>query len=67
MFAKINVNGENAHPLYKYLTQEAPGIEHGDIPWNFTKFLVNQNGEVVKRYEPKTEPGELKEDIEEML
>ncbi|WP_165998832.1 glutathione peroxidase [Bacillus sp. Cs-700] len=67
MFAKIDVNGVNAHPLYKYLTQEAPGIEHGDIPWNFTKFLVNQNGEVVKRYEPKTEPSDLKEDIEEML
>ncbi|MGB7998809.1 MAG: glutathione peroxidase [Anaerobacillus sp.] len=67
MFAKVDVNGDDAHPLYHYLTQEAPEVEHGDIPWNFTKFLVDKNGEVVKRYEPTTEPGDIKKDIEKML
>ncbi|WP_347548315.1 glutathione peroxidase [Pseudalkalibacillus hwajinpoensis] len=67
MFAKVDVNGENAHPLFQYLTHEAPEVEHGDIPWNFTKFLVDQNGNVVERYEPTTEPHTILKDIEAVL
>ncbi|WP_270180505.1 glutathione peroxidase [Alkalihalobacillus sp. CinArs1] len=67
MFSKIDVNGDDAHPLYKYLTYEAPEVEHGDIPWNFTKFLVDKSGNVVKRYSPETEPLELKKHVEGML
>ncbi|KMM36532.1 glutathione peroxidase [Guptibacillus hwajinpoensis] len=67
MFAKVDVNGEEAHPLYKYLTNEAPHVPHEDIPWNFTKFLIDQDGRVVKRFEPTTEPSSLKKEIEEML
>src|SRR5580704_4715124 len=51
MFAKIEVNGAHAHPLYKYLKQQQPGILNSEaIKWNFTKFLVNRNGEAVKRF-----------------
>ena len=54
MFDKIEVNGENASPLFKHLKQESPGIlGTKSIKWNFTKFLVNKNGEVVKRFAPK--------------
>lgn len=67
MFAKVDVNGVDAHPLYKYLTHEAPRVEHADIDWNFTKFLVNKDGQVIKRYSPKTEPKDLKKDVEAML
>jgi len=67
MFSKIDVNGENAHPLYKYLTNEAKGILSNQIKWNFTKFLVNRNGEVVDRFAPQTKPNKLKEDIEKQL
>lgn len=67
VFAKIDVNGTNAHPLYKHLTKEASGILGGAIKWNFTKFLVDQNGKVVKRYAPNTEPEKLTDKIEELL
>ena len=54
MFAKVDVNGSEAHPLYKYLKKEAPGLLGSQgIKWNFTKFLVNKDGEVVKRFSPK--------------
>ena len=57
MFAKIEVNGENAHPLYKYLKSEKPGILGTEaIKWNFTKFLVGADGAVVKRYAPNDKP-----------
>jgi len=57
MFAKIDVNGPTAQPLYQYLTSEAKGILGSEsIKWNFTKFLINQNGEVVKRDSPITNP-----------
>ena len=60
MFAKVDVNGSNAHPIYKYLTSEAKGILGSEsIKWNFTKFLINQNGEVIKRYSPTTKPEKL--------
>lgn len=55
LFAKIDVNGKNAHPLFQYLKQAAPGIFNTKkIKWNFTKFLVNSNGEVIKRFAPNT-------------
>jgi len=68
MFAKINVNGDDAHPLYKYLKDKEPGFMGTEfIKWNFTKFLVDRNGNVVKRYSPSTEPKELEKDIEKLL
>jgi glutathione peroxidase len=68
MFAKIEVNGANAHPLYKHLEQAAPGVFGTEsIKWNFTKFLVAQDGSVVKRYAPQTKPEELVGDIEKLL
>ena len=68
MFAKIDVNGANAHPLYRWLTSEAPGLLGiGAIKWNFTKFLLRRDGTVFKRYAPTTKPEELKADIETVL
>jgi glutathione peroxidase len=68
LFAKVDVNGEAAHPLYKYLTKAKPGLLGSEaIKWNFTKFLVGRNGEVIKRYAPTTKPEELAGDIEAAL
>ena len=68
MFAKIDVNGEHTHPLFRYLKGEAPGVLGTEsIKWNFTKFLVNRDGAVFKRYAPQTRPDELEEDIEVLL
>ncbi|MEH6435252.1 glutathione peroxidase [Massilia sp. DD77] len=68
MFAKIEVNGDNAHPLYKHLKGEAPGVLGTEgIKWNFTKFLVGKDGKVVKRYAPQTKPEEISGDIEKLL
>ncbi|MDE1184043.1 glutathione peroxidase [Paraburkholderia sp.] len=68
MFDKIDVNGANAHPLYRYLTGEAPGVLGIEaIKWNFTKFLVNRDGEVIKRYAPLTKPDAIVGDIEKLL
>ncbi|HTG63221.1 MAG TPA: glutathione peroxidase [Sphingomicrobium sp.] len=68
IFAKIDVNGEDAAPIYKYLKDEAPGLLGSKaIKWNFTKFLVDRSGKVVKRYAPQTKPEELKQDIEALL
>src|SRR5699024_1540042 len=53
---KIDVKGDHAHPLYKYLTEEKKGIITSGIKWNFTKFLINKNGQVTKRYAPTTSP-----------
>ena len=65
---KIDVNGENASPLFTYLKSSAPGIfGTTGIKWNFTKFLVDGNGNVVKRYSPKTKPEAIEKDIEELL
>lgn len=64
MFSKIDVNGENTHLLYKYLKQNSKGILGTDaIKWNFTKFLVDKNGNVIKRYAPSTKPSEIEGDI----
>ncbi len=68
MFAKIDVNGGNAHPLYRHLKGEKPGVLGTEtIKWNFTKFLVNREGEVVKRYAPNVAPGALEADIVALL
>lgn len=68
MFAKIDVNGANAHPLFKYLKDKEPGLLGIEaIKWNFTKFLVDRNGAVVKRYAPQTKPEAIVEDIEKLL
>jgi glutathione peroxidase len=68
LFDKIEVNGENTHPLFNYLKQQAPGILGSkSIKWNFTKFLVNRQGEVIKRYAPTTKPEDIKADIQALL
>ncbi|MDQ3077407.1 MAG: glutathione peroxidase [Pseudomonadota bacterium] len=68
IFAKIDVNGDDAAPLYERLKDEAPGLLGSKaIKWNFTKFLVDRKGEVVKRYAPQTKPEELVREIEALL
>lgn len=67
MFSKIDVNGDKAHPLYKYLKSEAGGIMGDSIKWNFTKFLVSRDGKVIKRYAPSTTPKEIEQDIKDLL
>ena len=67
MFAKIDVNGEHAHPLYSWLRTEADGATGADIQWNFTKFLLNREGELVARYEPAIVPADLEADIRAIL
>jgi glutathione peroxidase len=68
MFAKVDVNGENAHPLFTYLCNEAPGILGSKaVKWNFTKFLVDKNGNVIDRFAPQKAPEELKSEIEKLL
>ncbi len=68
MFSKVEVNGANAHPLYVQLKKAAPGLLGSErIKWNFTKFLLDANGRVIKRYAPTTAPEQLKGDIEALL
>ncbi len=68
MFAKIDVNGEDADPLYKFLKEQQGGALWIDaIKWNFTKFLVDREGNVVERYGPSTKPREIEVDIEKLL
>ncbi len=68
MMAKIEVNGAQAHPLFQWLKSQAPGILGSEgIKWNFTKFLVNRQGEVVKRYAPLDKPASLAADISAVL
>jgi glutathione peroxidase len=68
MFSKIDVNGDDAHPLYSYLKKEASGILGSKgIKWNFTKFLVDQDGNVIKRYAPTTKPEEIAEKVRQLL
>lgn len=63
MFEKIDVNGESAHPIYKYLKEQAHGLMGNEIKWNFTKFLIDANGNVIKRYAPTVKPEKLEKDI----
>ncbi len=68
VFAKIDVNGDNADPLFQYLKSERPGLLGlTAIKWNFTKFLVGRDGQVAARYAPTTKPESLKSDIEKLL
>jgi glutathione peroxidase len=67
MFAKIDVNGDDAHPLYQWLRSEKAGPRGSDIDWNFTKFLLDRDGKVLARYGSKTEPAEITVDIEKAL
>jgi len=68
MFAKIDVNGAHAHQLFQYLTQAKPGILGTEaIKWNFTKFLINRDGDPVARYAPQTKPEELEGPITKLL
>lgn len=67
MFSKIKVNGEEAHPLYKFLKSKVDGTFGSFIKWNFSKFLVNREGVPVKRYSPTTEPKDIEEDIIKLL
>ncbi|MFL6710234.1 MAG: glutathione peroxidase [Massilia sp.] len=68
LFAKVDVNGAEAHPLFRQLKHEAPGLLGTEaIKWNFTKFLVDRHGKVVKRYAPATAPAALLDDIKSLL
>lgn len=67
VFSKIDVNGSTAHPLFKYLRSQKGGLLGGTIKWNFTKFLVDRQGNVVKRFAPTVNPTELTPDIEALL
>jgi len=68
MFSKVDVNGDHAHPLYEHLKSEAPGLLGSRaIKWNFTKFLVDKSGKVVKRYGSMDKPESMIKDIEKLL
>ena len=67
VMAKVDVNGDTADPLYKHLKQAAPGDAGGEIEWNFAKFLVDADGGVVKRYDPKAQPESIAPDIQALL
>lgn len=67
MFSKIDVNGDNAHPIYKYLKDELGGTLGSKIKWNFTKFLIDKNGKPVKRFAPVTKPEKIESYIKNML
>lgn len=67
MFAKIDVNGENAHPLFKYLKAELKGTFGSKIKWNFTKFLISPEGKPVKRFAPTTKPESIEKYIQQIL
>ncbi|MCG5515755.1 MULTISPECIES: glutathione peroxidase [unclassified Ectothiorhodospira] len=68
LFTKVEVNGDNAHPLYQHLKAQAPGLMGTQaVKWNFTKFLVDREGQVVRRYAPNTDPKDIAQDIERLL
>ena len=67
MFAKVEVNGAGTHPVFGYLKNALPGVLGGRIKWNFTKFLIGIDGQVIDRYAPTTKPEALKSDIEQAL
>ena len=68
IFEKVHVFGKDAHPLFKYLTEHAPGMMGSKaIKWNFTKFLIDQQGNVVNRYAPQTKPFDIEADIKKLL
>jgi len=68
MFAKVDVNGDGAHPLFRFLKREARGLMGSEkVKWNFTKFLVNRDGQVIRRYAPTAKPADIRADIEKLL
>jgi glutathione peroxidase len=67
MFSKIDVNGEDAHPLYKFLKSEQSGLITDEIKWNFTKFLIDRDGKPVDRFATTTKPESIEKDIEKLL
>lgn len=67
LFSKVEVTGKNAHPLFQYLAEVIPGTNTEQIKWNFTKFLVNREGEVVGRYAPTTSPVEIEKEIQMLV
>jgi glutathione peroxidase len=67
MFDKVKVNGKEAHPVFKFLKKSLPGTLGGRIKWNFTKFLIDAEGNPVKRFGPSTKPEELEDDIKKLL
>lgn len=67
IFAKVDVNGDHADPLFSHLTSEKKGMLSKKVKWNFTKFLVDRDGKVVDRYAPQTAPEKLAEDVEKLL
>lgn len=68
VFSKLEVNGKNAHPLFQYLKEQAPGVLGSkNIKWNFTKFLVNREGKVLKRFAPTTSPESLEPEIRAII
>lgn len=67
IFAKVEVNGSNADPLFKFLKEQKTGILSSRIKWNFTKFLVNRNGQVMKRYAPTIDPRSIQADLVKLL
>ena len=67
LFSKIEVNGSGAHPLYQWLRKEKSGLLGGKIKWNFTKFLIGKDGQVLGRYSPTTKPEKIAADIEKAL
>lgn len=67
MFQKVDVNGNNAHPLYKYLKSQKGGMLSKEVKWNFTKFLVDKEGNVIKRYAPTVTPSKIEADIVKLI
>ena len=67
MFAKVDVNGDDTHPLFAWLKDEKGGLLGSRIKWNFTKFLIGRDGRVIERYSPNTEPAALADDVREAL
>ena len=67
MMAKVDVNGSDAHPIFKWLKEQKGGLLTDGIKWNFTKFLIGSDGQVLERYAPTTKPEALKADIEKAL
>lgn len=63
----IDVNGNDTEPIFQWLKQEQGGLLHNDIKWNFTKFLIDRDGQVIKRFPPTTKPLSIKKDIEKIL
>ncbi len=67
LFSKVDVNGDGAHPLFQWLKKEKSGLLGGKVKWNFTKFLIGRDGEVIDRFSPTTEPAKIAGSVEKAL